>query len=148
MKSFRTFRGFLRGHEPDEETYLHFSASLRITGDALDFGEFEAVLGVRATHSHRKGEKKGPRSPPFRNDMWSYRAPVNESEAPAKHIDALWAALTPHTAYLLDLKTRAKVDVFMGYRSNHDFAGIEIPHASLELFRQLQMSFSLSIIVG
>jgi hypothetical protein len=39
------------------------------------------------------------------------------------------------------------VDVFLGYRSNCDTAGIEVPHTSLEMFSELQIPFGLSIIV-
>lgn len=67
-RMFRTLRGFLDGQEPDEPTYFHFRATLRVHGDAVPFAEIERVLGVAATHTHRKGERRGPRSPACRDD--------------------------------------------------------------------------------
>lgn len=48
----------------------------------------------------------------------------------------------------MDLKKRAHVDVFLGYRSNIDHAGVEVPHTCLELFTRLEIPFGLSIIIA
>jgi len=80
-ESFRTLRGFLDGEEPEEETCFAFSATLRIFGDIPDLNDIGARLQLEPTHSHRKGEKPGPRSPGFPHDMWSYSPPLDESEA-------------------------------------------------------------------
>lgn len=53
----------------------------------------------------------------------------------------------PHVDYIKSLKQRYKVDVFWDYRSNCDHAGIEVPHASLELFTALEIPFGVSIII-
>jgi hypothetical protein len=37
--------------------------------------------------------------------------------------------------------------VFLGYRSDCETAGVEVPHASLELFTELEVAFGLSIVV-
>jgi hypothetical protein len=47
----------------------------------------------------------------------------------------------------MQLKQSATVDVFCGYRSNCDHAGIEVPWQSLEIFREVQIPFGVSIIV-
>jgi hypothetical protein len=109
--------------------------------------EISATLGLSPTHSHRRGEKRGPKAAPYRQDMWSYSAPVEKSEPLYKHIDALWLKLKPHKHYLLELKKSLHVDVFVGYRSNCDTAGIEVPHTSLEMFTELKIPFGISIIV-
>ena len=80
--------------------------------------------------------------------MWSYSVDLPESELPEKHISALWSKLKPHKEYLLELKKTLSIDVFMGYRSNHDWAGFEVPPESLEMFTELQIPFGVSIIVG
>ena len=146
-KCFRTLRGFIRGDEPDEATYFSFSAALRIHGDGLPFDEIEAQLRVQPTHVHRKGDRHGQKSPPWRDDAWHFQPSLPETAPLVKHIDALWEVLKPHVPYLLSLKSRYKVDVYCGYRTNHDHAGIEVPHTSLEMFTALQVPFDLSIIV-
>jgi hypothetical protein len=146
-KSYRTIRGFIDGEEPDEENYFAYSATLRIFGAIDNLDEITAHLGFEPTSSHRRGERREPQSPPLKHDMWSYATPLDENEPLDKHIDALWAKLKPHAAYLLQLKNTLTVDVFLGYRTNCDMAGIEVSHTSLEMFTELQIPFGISIIV-
>lgn len=80
--------------------------------------------------------------------MWSYTAPVDENERLHVHIDALWNTFREQKQYLLELKEILTVDVFLGYRSNSDTAGVEVPYQSLEMFIELQSPFGLSIIVA
>jgi hypothetical protein len=79
--------------------------------------------------------------------MWRYTPPVKESEPLHVHIDALWNTFKGKKEYILRLKHDLTVDVFLGYRSNCDHAGVEVPYQSLEIFRELQVPFGLSIIV-
>lgn len=140
-------RGFLAGKERDEDTYFAYSATVRIFGDITNMDEISTRLGLQPTDSHRKGERRDPRAAGFRHDMWSYSPPLDKHDPLQKHIDALWLALKPNKQYLLELKKSVTVDVFLGYRSNCDTAGIEVPHTSLEMFSELQIPFGLSIIV-
>jgi hypothetical protein len=87
------------------------------------------------------------RLPPFKHDMWTYQAPVKEAEPLHMHIDTLWDTFRERKEYLLQLKQELTVDVFLGYRTNCDNAGVEVPYESLEIFRELRVPFGLSIIV-
>jgi hypothetical protein len=144
---FRTLRGFLNGEEPDEATYVCFSATLRIHGDGVPFAEIGERLGVQPTHLHRQGERRAERSPAYRDDAWHFQPSLPETEPLARHIEALWQVVRPHVEYLKGLKQRFKVDVFCGYRSNCDHAGFELPHRCLELFTALEVPFGVSAIV-
>ena len=146
-EGYRTLRGFLNGNEREEETYFDHSATLRISGDIPDLDEITRRLGLQPTHAHHRGERRAPTAHPWRHDMWSYQAEVDESEPLHKQIDALWLALKPHKRYLLDLKKSLSVDVFVGYRSNCDTAGIEVPYTSLDMFTELEIPFGISIII-
>lgn len=145
---FRTLRGAMRGEEPDEPTYFTFVASLRIHGESLPFEEISKRLGVQPTTVHRKGERRGPRSPLYLDDAWHFQPALPESAPLEQHIEALWKVVKPHVQYLKSLKQRHKVDVFCGYRSNCDHAGIEVPHTCLELFTALEVPFGVSIIIA
>ena len=149
MKSFNTLKGFVTGEEPKEiKPFFAHNATLRIFSEAeLDFEDLGAVLGVTPTTTVRRGQRVGPRSPPATGDVWMYRAPVPDESDLYEHIDALWRTLPPNVSFLRALKTRATVEVFLGYSSNIDHAGIRVPHASLELFTALELDFSLNIIV-
>src|SRR4051794_30653527 len=117
-KMFRTLRGFLNGEEPDEANYFRFSATLRIHGDGVPFDEISTRLAVEPTHLHRKGERRGPHSPAWRDDAWHFEsASLPNSEALDRHIEAIWEVVRPHVEYLKALKQRLKIDVFCSYRS-------------------------------
>jgi len=146
-RGYRTLRGALSGEEPDEPIYFAYSAALRIFGTIPDIDELTRRLGVEPTSSHRCGERRKPNSEPYKHDMWSFTASVNESEPLHVHIEALWSAFRARKEYLLELKKHVKVDVFLGYRSNCDHAGLEVPHHSLAMFLELEVPFGVSIIV-
>src|SRR5262245_48973549 len=147
-KMFRTLRGFLNGEEPDEANYFRFSAMLRIHGDDVPFEEISQRLGVQPTHLHRKGQRRGPGSPGYRDDAWQFQPSLLEAESLERHIEALWQVLRPHVEYLKGLKQHFRVDVFCGYRSNCDHAGFEVSHRYLELFTALEVPFGVSVIVA
>jgi hypothetical protein len=147
MRQYRTLRGWLSGDEPDEEPHFAYSASLRITGESLDFAAITSALGLEPTHQHRRGEpSKG--AAPWPHDMWGFTADLPEERPLHEHIDLLWSQVRHAKSFLLDLKREAKVDVFLGYRSNIDMAGVEVPASSLELFTELQIPFGLSIVIA
>jgi hypothetical protein len=149
LKSFDTLKGLLTGEEAEniKPVFAHH-ATLRIFSEAgLDFEELGAVLGVKPTTTVRRGDRIGPRSPPSKGDVWMHRATVAEDKDLGEHIDSLWRTLRPHESFLRALKSRATVEVFLGYTSNIDHAGIRVAHESLELFTTLGLDFSLSIVV-
>jgi len=146
-ETFRTVRGFLTREEPDEKTYFAYSATLRIFGEGVNFDEITTRLGLQPTTVHRKGEKRDPRHSGFRHDMWTYTPSLDKTRPLAEHIDLLWKDLKPHKVYLRGLKKSLSVDVFLGYRSNCDNAGIEVPYKSLEMFTELEIPFGVSVII-
>jgi hypothetical protein len=66
--------------------------------------------------------------------MWCYMAQVDEGAPLYVHIDMSWGAFRAHKDCLLQLKKQVTVDVFLGYRSNCDHSGIEVPYQSLAMF--------------
>src|SRR5262249_46325128 len=132
----------------DEPNYFCFSATLRIHGDDVPFEEISQRLGVQPTRLHRKGERRGPRSPAYRDDAWQLQAPLPETEPLARPLQALWAVVRLQLEYLKALKKRFRVDVFCGYRSNCDHAGFEVSHKSLELLTALEVPCGVSVIIA
>jgi hypothetical protein len=147
-QTFRTLRGFLCGEEPDEENRFHFSVTLRIFGDNVPYEEISRRLGVQPTHQHRKGERRGPNSPRYRDDAWHFQPAIPETEPLGAHLDALWAVVEPQLDFLKLLKQSCRLDVFCGYRSNCDAAGFEVPHESLKLFAALEGPFGVSVVIA
>lgn len=62
----------LDGKEREDEYFFAYSATLRIAGQIPDMDDITAKLALDPTHSHRMGEKHGPKSAPFPSDMWCY----------------------------------------------------------------------------
>jgi hypothetical protein len=143
----RIDNGLPVGEESEEKPRFAYSAALRIFGDIPDLEDISAHLGLQPTYTHRKHDKPRPTSKEFGHDMWLYSPSLHKSEPLEKHIEALWEKLRPHKDYLLGLKKSLTVDVFLGYRSNCDHAGVEVPHTALEIFTELKVPFGLSIIV-
>jgi hypothetical protein len=48
------------------------SVAVCLYSETLEPEELTALLGVEATSSHRRGERKGPRSPPFKKGAWIF----------------------------------------------------------------------------
>jgi Domain of unknown function (DUF4279) len=147
-RAFRTLKGAVAGEEPDEPTYFAYRATLRIHGDRLPFVDISRCLGLVPTYVHRKGGRRGPKSPPHPDDAWHFQPALPESAPLEQHIATLWQALKPNAQYLRSLKKDFKVDVFCGYRSNCDHAGVAISHTCLELFTALEIPFGISIVTA
>ena len=134
--------------EEETEYWFKYSARLRIFGDIGDLDAITAELGVRATHSHRRGEKRLPTSIVcYEHDMWSFTAPVPEERPLDVHLEVLWRVVRPHVAYLKGLKERLTVDVFCGNRTNCGSAGFEVDHRALVIFTELEVPFGVSVFI-
>jgi Domain of unknown function (DUF4279) len=131
-----------------DKPYFCYSATLRVMGDGINFEELETQIGVQATEKYKKGTSRRPGSPPAAHDMWLYKAPVAEHQLLGDHINALWKTIEPAKSFLLSLKKTCTVDVFLGYRSSSDHAGFEVPYQSLEMFRDLEIPFGVSVIIA
>ena len=147
MKSYSKLRDFLDDGEEDVPLHFAYSAALRIMGIDLPFDEIENMLNLPATHKHRKGEAHHGGAV-YGQDQWRLESPVSEEEPLEKHLDWLWTRLRPHKAYLRKLKETHRVDIFAGYRSNCDHAGVEIPIESMRVYFELEIPFGLSIIIA
>ena len=134
--------------EVDEPVYFsNFKASLRITGDGLDFDEISQTLGLTPTTTRRKGVTPGSHKPPREHDLWLYTAPVARDRPLDEHIMALWDAVRPHMSYLHELKQKYQIDIFCGYRSNSCTGGFNVDHRCLGLFAELDIPFGVSVII-
>lgn len=131
----------------EDENYFNYSASLRIFSESdVDFEEIESVLGVSASMSYRKGDRRRPKGPESRYNIWILESGLSEEECLENHLLALWRVIKPHKDYLKSLKEKAIVDIFCGYRSSSHTAGLEVGYQAFDVFRELEIDFSLSII--
>jgi hypothetical protein len=132
----------------EEQTYFEFSAALRVFGDDLDLEAVSTSLGLKPTHTHKKGDPGISPTRPYQQDMWMYTVPIERTRPMGDHILGLWDALRPHMKYLRQLKAAYRVDIWCGYRSNSDTAGFEVSHDCLGLFSELEVPFGVSVIIA
>lgn len=136
--------------EEDVRPYYLHMATLRIKGtlEGTDSPEvITRILTLEPTHSHRRGERSSPKAEPYSSDAWHYRAPVAREEPLDKHLLALWQSVREHVDYLKAIKVRQNVDIHCSYRTNVHAAGFEVDPRALEMFRELELPFGVSIIV-
>ncbi len=101
--------------------------TLAIYGESLEPNTITDMLGVQPTSCHRRGERRGPRSPTYAQGAWflSVRceSPVEPNEAllrlldPLPDDDALWSRLA--SAY--DVQLRLGV-FFTGWNKGFSFS--------------------------
>jgi hypothetical protein len=144
-----TLRDFFQKNNMPEsdELYFNYSATLRIFGDIGDLDEITQLLGIKPTYQHKKGERRSSNSPEHKNDAWCFSPDIDEEKELSEHIDELWNNIKNKKNVLLKLKEKYEVDVFLGYRSNCDTAGIEMPYHCLEMFNELKIPLGVSIII-
>ena len=130
-----------------EEHYFNYSATLRIFGKIENLNEISNLLDLEPTYSHNIGDKRTENSEPRDFAMWMYKPDIPREEPLENHINALWNTIKNSKNKLLELKEKYTVDVFLGYRSYCDNAGIEIPYTCLEMFTELKIPFGISIII-
>jgi hypothetical protein len=145
MKTYTRLRDFLENGQPNVPLTFEYKASFRIFGHELPIEEIERTLPVFPVYKHRRGEIHG--SSIYKDDMWRLDSPLSEHRPIGEHLDWLWLQLKPHKPFLLKLKQNHKIDVFVGYESNCDMAGVEIPIESMSIYYELAIPFGLSIIV-
>ena len=131
----------------DEPTYQAFMACLRIFADDLPHDEITRTLGVQPTMQRKRGDRRRPGSQPYKDAAWHFQPDVPEEQELSEHLRTLWEVIKPHIQYLRDLKARARVDIFCGYRSNHGGAGFEVAPDALEPFIALDIPFSISVVI-
>ncbi|MBI1360549.1 MAG: DUF4279 domain-containing protein [Alphaproteobacteria bacterium] len=130
------------------EPYFHFSATLRIHGDGLDFDAITRAMGLRPIHTHKKGASRRPGGHPYRDDAWHYSADLPETAPLDAHLQELWADVAPAREFLLSLKSRYRADVLCAYRSDSDRAGFQVGSKSLAIFTALEIPFGVSVIIA
>lgn len=129
--------------------YHNYYASFRIFGGKVNFEEISNMLGIKPTHTHRKGEEANKISKrTYPDDMWMLDAAVSEETDLEKHLLWLKKKLLPHKKYILRLKKKNTVDIYCSYRSDSDQGGFSLSPKSLELFVELDILFEFSIIIA
>ena len=129
--------------------YFDFCASFRITDAATLHAEVTSRVGVSSSSA-----RKGDLHPYLKNrkvshDMWVLDSPLPETSSWSDHLGWLDSRLRPHIEYLHALKERGvKMDIFLGYRTDHDISEFHVSADSTEIVSVLGIPLTISVIVA
>jgi len=99
-------------------------ACLRVFGDTLEPGEIGSVLGLKATHTHLKGELVSPRHPTVSRESGRLlESPLSKHAHSSDHLEWLLSAVEPKCDVIRELSKRYKVDFFCGFASGNGQCG-------------------------
>jgi len=108
-----------------------FRVTLALYGERLDPDIASQRLGCRPTASHRKGEKKGPRSPPFTGGAWFLTLEGKAPASPSDAIESLLGRFPPDVGFWKGLNDDFKVQLRIGIHTAGWNRGFHIsPRAS------------------
>ena len=126
-------------------TRYRYDACLRLAGLGAAQDQIALTTGLRATHTHRKGEPFGLRGNTRPTDMWMLASPLGEAANHSDHLEWLWQQVGPHAEYFRILVQEAAwADVCLGCLSESPCPLISVAPESLTLLRELELGLSFN----
>jgi hypothetical protein len=114
------------------------SASLRIFGEKLRPEQIDAMLGLKATHIHLKGQRRSPRHKAvWRESLWSLRSRLSDDHSIADHLEWLLERLEPKADAIKTLSAEYHLDFFCGFSSDSGQGGFKLDSITLERIAKL-----------
>jgi hypothetical protein len=108
--------------------------TLAVHGDDLDPDAVTALLGRTPTDAHRRGDRKGPRSPPYRCGGWFLVLEGTAPEDAESLTRALLEALPADHAIWTKLHAAYELQLWLGLFVKHWNRGLDL---SVELLTRL-----------
>jgi hypothetical protein len=88
--------------------------TLALYSEDLEPDEVTRALGVQPTSAHRRGERRGPRSPPYRQGAWFLTEQSREREGAEPAIERLLKQVPNDAALWLLLGGKHDVQIRLG----------------------------------
>lgn len=110
-------------------------ATLVLRGEKLDPDEVSQELNCAPTSSHRKGDRKGPRSSPFPSGGWSFQVHVKAPAGPDEAIQQLLLRFPSDPSWWERLRSKYSVELWIGIFINAWNRGFEISPAAISTVR-------------
>lgn len=121
-------------------------ASLRIFGETLKPEEVGAKLGLVATRSHLKGERRSKRHTSIWHESgWLLESPLPKESNMPEHLKWLLDAVETRIEVLGELSGKYKVDLFCGFSSGNGQGGFELDSATLGRLARLKIPLNLDL---
>ena len=107
-------------------------ASLRIYSEGLRLGDVEAVLGLKATGQHLKGQQRSPRyKATWPDSMWRFGNTLKEDRGLEGNLTWLLDSLEPKRSGIRTLAEEYRVDFFCGLSSGDEQGGATLSSITL-----------------
>lgn len=100
---------------------------LGVYGENLDPPDVTAIIGREPTSAHRKGDRRGPRSPPYKGGAWFYELRGEAPQGPAELSAALLDQLPDDAQIWAKLSERYDVQLRYGIHMTGWNRGFDLP---------------------
>jgi Domain of unknown function (DUF4279) len=121
------------------------NVTLALYSDELEPQEISRALGVEPTSAHRRGERRGPRSPPAPSGAWLLTTPGRDAERVEDVIDRLLKQLPEDLMTWRDLRMRHDIQVRFGLHMTGWNKGLSIPLKQVTRIAELGASMEFDI---
>lgn len=107
--------------------------ALRIFSEEISSREIEAMLGIRGTRRHEKGDIRSSHHCEMWNEaFWSLQSPLSDDRAFSEQVTSLLDALDPRIEVIRVLSEKCRIDLFCGFSSGSGQGGFSLDVALLE----------------
>lgn len=129
-----------------EEHRKWSKASLRIFSEELLPDEVGAVLGLRATSVHVKGEPRSRHHKDvWRDSFWYLASPLGDERVMGDHLNWLLDSLEPRMDAVMKLSETCRIDLFCGFSSENGQGGFTLDPATLARIARLGVPLILDL---
>ncbi len=123
-----------------------FRASLIISGEQPPPDQISALLGLRPTRTHTRGESRTGRSGAvWDHSVWILRSPLSDDSEPSEHIAWILDVVEPRLGVLREISKAARVKLFCGFSSDNGQGGFTLDAAMLRRLAELGVPFVLDL---
>jgi hypothetical protein len=121
------------------------NVTLAFYSEELEPQEISRALGVEPTNAHRRGEHRGPKSPPAPSGAWLLTARGCDAEPAQAVIDRLVKQLPEHPAVWRELRMRHDIQIRFGLHMTGWNKGLSIPLKQVTRIAELGASMEFDI---
>jgi hypothetical protein len=121
------------------------NVTLALYSEELEPEEISRALGVQPTHAHRRGERRGPRSPPARTGAWFLTEHGRDAEPAEAIIDRVLKQLPEDPAVWRHLRTRHDIQFRFGLHMTGWNKGLSIPLKQVTRIAELGATMEFDI---
>lgn len=108
--------------------------------------EIEAVLGLQASRTHRKGEQRSTRNKlVWRESAWLLNSPIDKGRSLPEHLQWLLDAIEPKIDVIRSLSAHCKIDVFCGCSSEGGQFGFTLSETMLRRLAGLGLAVGFDL---